>query len=177
MEGYNSWKSKRKYAAFLLIMVFIIIAFFLIVLQTGSNRYSYDNISRKYLIGKITSISEKDKRIELLLDNRESASVTMTVNGKANIHERTYEKVKIVDFTKLKTGQAIQCDIRLSVTLEKINFFHDCRQIFIFPDEEMEWGSVKKPCGRKDNSGWLWKHGVLLRPLGCCVFAMHPPRY
>ena len=59
----------------------------------------------------------------------------MTVNGKVKIYEIVDENVKMVDFSKLKTGQTIQCDIRLSVTLEKINSFHDCRQIFILPDE------------------------------------------
>ena len=59
----------------------------------------------------------------------------MTVNGKCQIYEIVNEDVKMVDFSTLKTGQTIQCDIRLSVTLEKINSFHDCRQIFIIPDE------------------------------------------
>ena len=61
--------------------------------------------------------------------------MTMTVNGKVKIYEIVDENVKMVDFSKLKTGQTIQCDIRLSVTLEKINSFHDCSQIFILPDE------------------------------------------
>lgn len=128
-------KRKIKYVAFLLVVIFITIAFSVILLQTPSNRYSYDDIPRKYITGEITSISEQDEYIELLLDNGEPASVTMTVNGKVKIYEIVDENVKMVDFSKLKTGQTIQCDIRLSVTLEKINSFHDCSQIFILPDE------------------------------------------
>lgn len=128
---------KRKYVAFLLVVIFITTAISVILLQTPSNRYSYDDIDipRRYITGEITSISEQDEYIELLLENGEPASVTMTVNGKVKIYEIVNENVKMVDFSKLKTGQTIQCDIRLSVTLEKINSFHDCRQIFILPDE------------------------------------------
>ncbi len=128
-------KRKIKYVAFLLVVIFITITFSVILLQTPSNRYSYDDIPRKYITGEITSISEQDEYIELLLDNGEPASVTMTVNGKCQIYEIVDADVKMADFSKLKTGQTIQCDIRLSVTLEKINSFHDCRQIFILPDE------------------------------------------
>ena len=130
---------KRKYVAFLLVVIFITTAISVILLQTPSNRYSYDDIDipRRYITGEITSISEQDEYIELLLENGEPASVTMTVNGKVKIYEIVNENVKMVDFSKLKTGQTIQCDIRLSVTLEKINSFHDCRQIFILPDEEL----------------------------------------
>lgn len=59
----------------------------------------------------------------------------MTANGRVKIYEIIDENVAIVDFSKLQTGQIVQCDVRLSVTLEKINSFHDCRQIFILPDE------------------------------------------
>lgn len=128
-------KSKIKYATLLLAVIFITIGISVILLQTSSDRYSYDDIPRRYITGEITSISEQDEHIELLLDNGEPASVTMTVNGKVKIYEIVNENVKMVDFSKLKTGQTIQCDIRLSVTLEKINSFHDCRQIFIFPNE------------------------------------------
>ena len=130
-------KSKIKYVALLLAVVFVTVGISVILLQTPSNRYSYDDIDipRRYITGEITSISEQDEYIELLLDNGEPASVTMTVNGKCQIYEIVNEDVKMVDFSKLKTGQTIQCDIRLSVTLEKINSFHDCRQIFILPDE------------------------------------------
>ena len=128
-------KSKIKYVALFLAVIFIAIGISVILLQTPSNRYSYDDIPRRYITGEITSISEQDEYIELLLDNGEPASVTMTVNGNVKIYEIIDENVKMVDFSKLKTGQTIQCDIRLSVTLEKINSFHDCRQIFILPDE------------------------------------------
>lgn len=128
-------KSKIKYATLLLAVIFITIGISVILLQTSSDRYSYDDIPRRYITGEITSISEQDEHIELLLDNGEPASVAMTVNGKVKIYEIVNENVKMVDFSKLKTGQTIQCDIRLSVTLEKINSFHDCRQIFIFPNE------------------------------------------
>ena len=128
-------KSKIKYVALLLAVVFVTVGISVILLQTSSNRYSYDDIPRRYITGEITSISEQDEYIELLLENGEPASVTMTVNGKCQIYEIVNEDVKMVDFSKLKTGQTIQCDIRLSVTLEKINSFHDCRQIFILPDE------------------------------------------
>ena len=128
-------KSKIKYVALLLAVVFIAVGISVILLQTPSNRYSYDDIPRRYITGEITSISEEDEYIELLLENGEPASVTMTVNGKVEIYEIVNEDVKMVDFSTLKTGQTIQCDIRLSVTLEKINSFHDCRQIFILPDE------------------------------------------
>ncbi len=128
-------KSKIKYAAFLLAVILITIGISAILLRMPSDRYSYDDIPRRYIIGEITSISEQDGQIELLLDNGEPASVTMTVNGKVKIYEIAGEQVKMVDFSKLETGQTIQCDIRLSVTLEKINSFHDCRQIFLLPDE------------------------------------------
>ncbi len=128
-------KSKIKYVALLLAVVFIAVGISVILLQTPSNRYSYDDIPRRYITGEITSISEEDEDIELLLENGEPASVTMTVNGKVEIYEIVDADVKMVDFSTLKTGQTIQCDIRLSVTLEKINSFHDCRQIFILPDE------------------------------------------
>ena len=85
-------KSKIKYVALLLAVIFITIGISVILLQTPSNR-------------------------------------------NVKIYEIVDENVKMVDFSKLKTGQTIQCDIRLSVTLEKINSFHDCRQIFILPDE------------------------------------------
>ena len=120
-------KTRIKYVSLLIATVFIIAGFLLIVLQTTSNQYSYDDIPRRYITGEITSISEQDEYIKLLLDNGEPASVTMTVNGKCQIYEIVNEDVKMVDFSKLKTGQTIQCDIRLSVTLEKINSFHDCR--------------------------------------------------
>lgn len=129
-------KGKIKYVALLLAAIFITIGISVILLQTPTNRYSYDDIPRRYITGEITSISEQDEYIELLLDNGEPASVTMTVNGKVKIYEIVDENVKMVDFSKLKTGQTIQCDIRLSVTLEKINSFHDCRQIFILPDSQ-----------------------------------------
>ncbi len=128
-------KSKIKYVALLLAVVFIAVGISVILLQTPSNRYSYDDIPRRYITGEITSISEEDEDIELLLENGEPASVTMTVNGKVEIYEIVDADVKMVDFSTLKTGQTIQCDVRLSVTLEKINSFHDCRQIFILPDE------------------------------------------
>ena len=128
-------KSKIKYVALLLAVVFIAVGISVILLQTPSNRYSYDDIPRRYITGEITSISEEDEDIELLLENGEPASVTMTVNGKVEIYEIVDADVKMADFSKLKIGQTIQCDIRLSVTLEKINSFHDCRQIFILPDE------------------------------------------
>ncbi len=128
-------KSKIKYVALLLAVVFIAVGISVILLQTPSNRYSYDDIPRRYITGEITSISEEDEDIELLLENGEPASVTMTVNGKVEIYEIVDADVKMADFSKLKTGQTIQCDVRLSVTLEKINSFHDCRQIFILPDE------------------------------------------
>ena len=129
-------KTRIKYVSLLIATVFIIAAFLLIVLQTTSNQYSYDDIPRRYITGEITSISQEDKYIELLLeDSGESASVTMTVHGKVKIYQIVNETVKTVDFSKLEIGQIIQCDIRNSVTLEKINSFHDCRQIFIFPDE------------------------------------------
>ena len=121
--------------ALLLAVVFIAVGISVILLQTPSNRYSYDDIPRRYITGEITSISEQDEDIELLLENGERASVTMTVNGKVEIYEIVDADVKMADFSKLKIGQTIQCDIRLSVTLEKINSFHDCRQIFILPDE------------------------------------------
>ena len=128
-------KSKIKYVALLLAVVFIAVGISVILLQTPSNRYSYDDIPRRYITGEITSISEEDEDIELLLENVEPASVTMTVNGKCQIYEIVDADVKMADFSKLKIGQTIQCDVRLSVTLEKINSFHDCRQIFILPDE------------------------------------------
>ena len=128
-------KSKIKYVALLLAVVFIAVGISVILLQTSSNRYSYDDIPRRYITGEITSISEEDEDIELLLENGEPASVTMTVNGKVEIYEIVNEDVKMVDFSTLKTGQTIQCDIRLSVTLEKIKSCHDCRQIFSLPDE------------------------------------------
>ena len=128
-------KSKIKYVALLLAVVFIVVGISVILLQTPSNRYSYDDIPRRYITGEITSISEEDEDIELLLENGEPASVTMTVNGKVEIYEIVDADVKMADFSKLKIGQTIQCDVRLSVTLEKINSFHDCRQIFILPDE------------------------------------------
>lgn len=128
-------KSKIKYVALLLAVVFIAVGISVILLQTPSNRYSYDDIPRRYITGEITSISEEDEDIELLLENGEPASVTMTVNGKVEIYEIVDADVKMADFSKLKIGQTIQCDVRLSVTLEKINSFHDCRQIFILPDE------------------------------------------
>lgn len=130
-------KSKIKYVSLLFVIVFIVALFLLIIFQTTSNRYSYDDIPRKYIIGEITSISEQDEAIELLLDNGEPASAAMTANGKVKIYEIAGENVKMVDFSKLKIGQTIQCDIRNSVTLEKINSFHDCRQIFILPDEKL----------------------------------------
>lgn len=130
-------KNKTKYVYWLLVIVFIIIAFRLIIFQTTSNRYTNEDIPRQYIIGEITSISKKDRSIELILDNGEPASVTMTINGKVKVYESTYEDVNIVDFSSLKIGETIQCDIRLSVTLEKTNSFHDCRQIFIFPDEQI----------------------------------------
>ena len=128
-------KSKIKYVALLLAVVFIAVGISVILLQTPSNRYSYDDIPRRYITGEITSISGEDEDIELLLENGEPASVTMTVNGKCQIYEIVDADVKMADFSKLKIGQTIQCDVRLSVTLEKINSFHDCRQIFILPDE------------------------------------------
>ena len=127
-------KDKIKYVPFLLAMIFIIIAFLLIVLQTPANRYAYDDIPRRYIIGEITSVSEQDEYIELLLDNGEPASATMTVNGDVKSYEVIDENVKMSDFSKLQIGQTVQCDVRNSVTLEKINSFHDCRQIFILPD-------------------------------------------
>ena len=128
-------KSKIKYVALLLAVVFIAVGISVILLQTPSNRYSYDDIPRRYITGEITSISEEDEDIELLLENGEPASVTMTVNGKCQIYEIVNEDVKMVDFSTLKTGQTIQCDIRLSVTLEKINTIQECRQIINLPDE------------------------------------------
>lgn len=128
-------KDKIKYVPFLLAIVFIVTVFLLIDLQMTFNRYSCDDIPRSYIIGEITSISESDGDIELLLDNGESASASMRANGRVKIYEIIDENVAIVDFSKLQTGQIVQCDVRLSVTLEKINSFHDCRQIFILPDE------------------------------------------
>lgn len=127
-------KAKNIYLWIVVILIIIISLFF--VFQSAQEIYTYEDIPRQYVIGEITSISEKDKSIELMLDNKEPASVTMTINGKLKIYETAYENVKVVDFSKLEIGQTIQCDIRLSVTLEKINSFHDCRQIFIFPDEQ-----------------------------------------
>ena len=66
-------KSKIKYVSLLFVIVFIVALFLLIIFQTTSNRYSYDDIPRKYIIGEITSISEQDEAIELLLDNGEAS--------------------------------------------------------------------------------------------------------
>ena len=128
-------KDKIKYVSFLLAMIFIMTVFLLLGLKMTFNRYSYDDIPRQYIIGKITSISERNGDIDLLLDNGESASATMTVNGKVKIYEIVDENVAADDFSKLQIGQTVQCDVRLSVTLEKLNSFHDCRQIFILPAE------------------------------------------
>ena len=127
-------KNKMNNVPLWLATIFLVIAFLLVALQTVSNSYSYDDIPRRYIIGEITSISEKDGDLELLLENGQPASVTMTAHGKVKIYEVVDEKVKVVDFSELKIGQTVQCDIRLSVTLEKINAFHDCRQLFILPD-------------------------------------------
>lgn len=127
-------KTKNIYLWLVVILIIIISLFF--VFQSAQETYTYEDIPRQYVIGEITSISEKDRGIELILDNGEPASVTMTINGKLKIYEIAYENVKVVDFSKLEIGQTIQCDIKLSVTLEKINSFHDCRQIFIFSDEQ-----------------------------------------
>lgn len=127
-------QTKMKYAPLLLIPVFILLTVWLAARQKASVPYTYDDIPRQYVIGEITSVSEKDASIELLLDNGEPASVTMTTRGKPQIYEVAGATVKPANFSRLKPGQTIQCDIRLSVTLEKINSFHDCRQIFILPD-------------------------------------------
>ena len=94
-------KSKIKYVALLLAVVFIAVGISVILLQTPSNRYSYDDIPRRYITGEITSISEEDEDIELLLENGEPASVTMTVNGKVEIYEIVDADVKMVDFSTL----------------------------------------------------------------------------
>ena len=54
-------KTRIKYVSLLIATVFIIAAFLLIVLQTTSNQYSYDDIPRRYITGEITSISQEDK--------------------------------------------------------------------------------------------------------------------
>ena len=97
-------KDKIKYVSFLLAMIFIMTVFLLLGLKMTFNRYSYDDIPRQYIIGKITSISEQNGDIDLLLDNGESASATMTVNGKVKIYEIVDENVAAVDFSKLQIG-------------------------------------------------------------------------
>ena len=69
------------------------------------------------------------------MENGKPVSVTMTVTGEVKVYEVASEHVRTVDFSELQIGQTIQCDIRLAVTLEKTNSFHDCRQIFVLPDE------------------------------------------
>ena len=58
-------KTRIKYVSLLIATVFIIAAFLLIVLQTTSNQYSYDDIPRRYITGEITSISQEDKYLYL----------------------------------------------------------------------------------------------------------------
>ena len=128
-------KNKIEYGALCFAAVLIVVAVFLEVLPTASPPYTYDDIPRRYVIGEITSISPQDGSLELLLEDGKPASVTMTDQGAVAVYAIADAKVVAVDFAELKTGQTVQCDIRLSVTLEKINSFHDCRQIFILSDE------------------------------------------
>ncbi|MEG1686697.1 MAG: hypothetical protein RR276_02315 [Angelakisella sp.] len=128
-------KNKTKNIYLLLVIILIIIISLFFAFRPAQDSYTYEDIPRQYVIGEIVSISENDYSIELLLDNDKPAFITMTINGTVKVYETTLENVKSVGFSTLKVGQTIQCDIRLGVTLEKINSFHDCRQIFILTEE------------------------------------------
>lgn len=110
----------------LLLFVLSVVAVVVVSCNRGSS-YTTDNIPRRYIIGDILAIDEDGKSIELLYGD-EHASVTL--NKSLVIYDANLKEIKISD---LKAGQQIQCDIQLSVTSEKINSFHDCRQIFVLP--------------------------------------------
>ena len=117
---------KQKYIICLVVVTIFVV---LITVVTGFNKkdsafYSED-IPRQYITGKILSVDENGRSIELRY-NEELATVTLNKN--LVIIDEDLDEIKL---SELMIGETIQCDVRIMVTSEKANSFHDCRQIFV----------------------------------------------